>query len=176
MRYNSDRHNAPAIHLRVDLDSRVDDREEVGHWWTTCWPDLGEWFKPGYPNPSNSLNPMAFSHDWTEPSRNDATGKWEREAVVCSWINRPLSNKNDAKFHEPYFNLRVLRTNFSLEMKHSVAGHSVNIILTKAPWTSGIYRRAECASDADQSLTSPIPAPVAQRTLPSMLPPPYRPD
>ena len=85
---------------------------------------------------------MGFSHDWTEPSRNDATGKWEQAAVVCSWIHRPLFNKGNHVFHKPHINLRILRTHFSLEMMHSVAGCPIKIVLSQVLWTSGIFRHA----------------------------------
>jgi hypothetical protein len=152
-----DRDDSPAICLRVDIDSIVDSRKEVGHWWTTRWPNLGEWFRPGYPDPSNSPTPRAFSQDWTEPLRNDATGKWEQTAVVCSWIHRSLLNKDSEVFHEPHINLRILRSRFSLEMKHRVAGRSINIVLSQVPWTSGIYRREPSSSGSNPLLPSPMP-------------------
>lgn len=131
---------SPAIALSVEMESIVDNHKGVTPWWTTWWPNLGEWFQPGYPQPSTSTSPPAFSRSWSEPTRNDSTGYWQSTAVVCSWIHRSLFSENPEFFHEPKINLRVLRSRFALRLEHRVAGVHVKIDLSQAPWTSGVYR------------------------------------
>lgn len=172
----------PAIALLVKMESIVDNHKEVTPWWTTWWPNLGEWFQPGYPEPS-AISPAASSRSWSEPTRNDSTGYWQSTAVVCSWIHRSLFAEATGVFHEPHINLRVLRSRFDLRFEHRVADVHVKIPLSQVPWTSGVYRprttsglpNSDSPPEGEGHANHHTTEPQSHITLPTVYqpPPPY---
>lgn len=182
-------HDGPLLSLRVYLSSIVDNQKEIHECWRTLWPNMGEWYKCGFPASSDMSSPLAFSHDWSTPTRCETTGKYEQSAVICSWIHRALFSGKDGIFHEPHFDMRILRNDFQLEFKHRVGGKSVKIPLSQAPWTSGVYHngfsgshgrtRTISTSPQSQSGSPPLNERMAYNgERPSILdpPPPYLPS
>lgn len=147
----------PAACLRVKIESYVEDQ-------TQSVP-FGEyhWYSPSTRTPGLDL-----SRDWSLPSKN-TLGHWEQFAVLCQTIGS--STRQEEAWIEPHINLFLLQSRFNLSILHSVGGQNVEIVLSNAPWTSGIHRgrhNSAGASDGRISLSA-LPQPTHSTFVPGVM-------
>jgi hypothetical protein len=103
----------------------------------------------------------------------NAAGRWIQTAVICAhfMVNDVVT------YHEPHIDLRILRSRFTLFIKHRVGDEMIETILSRAPWTSGIYKNIPNTSRDNPisrlPLSEPSNTPVTRSLSHREVPPPY---
>lgn len=161
----------PTTSLNVYLDSHMERLKDSVPFGSFEWG-----FPPSEPSGTN------LNQNWTTPTCNEA-GKWVQSAIVCQVIGEcsDSGTQRNQLQRQPHINLSLLRTRFQLHVKHQVGMQPIDITISDAPWTSGIYREIAQSSKADtvKVVVAPQPRTAERESGPSMVdykqdpPPPY---